>query len=314
MDTPKSFLDVLPSDRRKEGKWVAKQAYYLLWFDYLAISPSYELARRHRSGTLRDKDRERIPADFDAVLRVYDDLRNVQRVLFPKWWRDVGFDMFGAEGEAPRVTRIGRLNAETEIHTLKSQAFAKGAWVQQGKQPTMLVAIPLGMPKGRITRQLNAMINRFPEDERYIKPPNTKYPLLGKRHHSATLFRYLFTVWVRGLMPDKELWRVGVRARVSETYSSVLRHDAQVVPGQDRYDREMLTIITSRALLRGRMIAENAARGRFPSYATCPHAVEFDYPEVNTMVHHRRKWQKAETSRILENELNERQNVASETD
>jgi len=41
------------------------------------------------------------------------------------------------------------------------------------------------------------------------------------------------------------------------------------------------------------MIAENAARGMFPSYAKCPHAVKGDLEERYSMFVARRKWQKS---------------------
>jgi hypothetical protein len=44
-----------------------------------------------------------------------------------------------------------------------------------------------------------------------------------------------------------------------------------------------LTITTSRALLRARMISENAARGIFPSHKKCEYALKLDFAEVNKL-------------------------------
>jgi pyruvate/2-oxoglutarate dehydrogenase complex dihydrolipoamide dehydrogenase (E3) component len=67
---------------------------------------------------------------------------------------------------------------------------------------------------------------------------------------------------------------------------------------EDRYDREMLTIIASRALLRSRMIAENAARGRFPTHEKCETASEFDFKELRQRIHRRNKWQEREIKHL----------------
>jgi hypothetical protein len=80
--------------------------------------------------------------------------------------------------------------------------------------------------------------------------------------------------------------------KVSETYSPELDATAKVVPNEGTYDRMMLTILTSRALLRGKMIAENAARGVFPTYKTCQTAADFNLDELHKRFASRRRWQK----------------------
>jgi hypothetical protein len=44
--------------------------------------------------------------------------------------------------------------------------------------------------------------------------------------------------------------------------------------------------------LRGKLIAENAERGEFPSYAVCPHAVEPDLKKLFKQFVSRQKWLK----------------------
>jgi hypothetical protein len=71
--------------------------------------------------------------------------------------------------------------------------------------------------------------------------------MLGIRQRKDTLFRYLAIVWFRAAMPRQALWRVGARAKVSDTYSREVDPRARVVRGEQVYDREMLSILTSRA-------------------------------------------------------------------
>ena len=110
--------------------------------------------------------------------------------------------------------------------------------------------------------------------------------------------RYLGMAWLRSAMYDKSLWRVGAQAKISPTYSPELDPKMEKVSAADRYDREMLTIIASRALLRARMISENAARGHFPSHATCHTALDFDFKELRQRIQRRTKWQEREVERI----------------
>lgn len=302
---PTSIFDFTPADRRQNGFWVTKHAYYLLWFEYLAISPSYDLARRFRANKLNDQDLAKLPEDFDVVLSVYDNLGDVQRILFPNWWRKVGLRHFGFEGEPPRVRRVAFLphsKAKTPDVTTRVKQFVTGSWANQGRQNSLIISVPVGLPKGRIIRQVNAILDKIPEERKTLIEPNALYPLLGKRHHKDTLFRYLRAIWLRSAMPSQSLWRVGARAKLSDTYSPVLDHNGPRARGDEEYDRTMMAILTSRALLRGRMIAENAARGRFPLYENNEHAIEIDNHYFYKIISGRNKWKKAEVAKILQQE------------
>lgn len=301
IDLPLSILEFTSEDRRKDGFWSTKVGYYLLWLEFLAVSPSYELARRYRAGMLRESDRALLPGDFDAVLSVYDELGDVQRVLFPAWWRTVGLKRFGFKGEPPSVRRIGYLPHSTSKRPAladRVEQFIDGSWTAQGRQRSVVVAIPVGLPKGRITRQINAILEKIPDQQRQLVESTAQYPLLGQRHHKDTLFRYLGALWIRSAMPSQSLWRVGACAKLSDTYSPVLDYSAPRARGEDTYDREMMAILTSRALYRGRMLAENAARGRFPTYERNEHAVDLNYRALYKLIASRKRWKRQEIQRI----------------
>jgi len=97
---------------------------------------------------------------------------------------------------------------------------------------------------------------------------------------------------MRSAMPRQALWRVGARAKVSDTYSPELDPKARMVRGEQIYDREVLSILTSRAYNRGIALAENAARGRFPSYAMPENALQPDIHKLWELVGSRRKWKR----------------------
>ncbi|MDQ2092314.1 hypothetical protein [Marimonas arenosa] len=296
---PNTIGELTSKDRRSGGLWVSEIGLYLLWFEFLAISPSYELARRHRSGENIETDI--LPADFDRVLAVHDDLGDVQKALFRLWWKDVGLKHFGHQGIPPEVTRIGyakhQVQGTPDLSADVEQFFEEG-WVEQGRQRTLLLAIPVGLPEGKINRQIKKQLAKVKAERRKLIEPVVKYPLVGQRHHRDALMRYLRMVWFRSAWHRRSLWRVGAHAKISTTYSPVLDPNTDKISDADRYDREMLTIIASRALLRARMIAENAARGRFPTHEKCPHALEFDFRELRQRIHRRNKWQDKEIARL----------------
>lgn len=280
-------------DLRRDGLWATKVGFYLLWMEYLAISPSYELARRYRNHALTKDEQRQLPTDFDTVLGVYDDLGDVQRIDFRDWWHEKAIRVFGYEGVKPRVQRIDTLTARHNQQLAEPvQAFVDGEWQQQAQPNSALVSIPLGLSKAQITRQLNKILESYDVQERVLPNPQAKYPLLGTRQRKDTLFRYLAVVWMRCAMPRQALWRVGARAKVSDTYSRELDPKARVIRGEQIYDREVLSILTSRAYNRSVALAENAARGRFPSYEMPTHAVQPDLQELWELVGSRRKWKR----------------------
>jgi hypothetical protein len=286
-DTPRA------ADFRSDGVWATKLGFYLLWMEYLAVSPSYELARRYRAGVLTDAEREKLPTDFDTVLAVYDDLGDVQRVSFLDWWSERGLAVFGYEGSKPGVKRIDTLRSTRHRRAVERvQTFIESDWTEQGQPNAMLVSIPVGLAKTQITRQLGKLLARYEDEHRVLPERKAKYPLVGTRQRKDTLFRYLFVVWVRSAMPRQALWRVGVRARVSDTYSRELDAKARVRRGELDYDRMVLAVLTSRAWSRGLALAENAARGRFPSYSMPEHTVEPNLHDLWDMIASRRRWKK----------------------
>ena len=257
------------------------------------MSPSYELARRYRAGELSDADQQRLPVDFDAVLAVYDDLGDVQRVSFLDWWSERGLSVFGYEGAKPRVRRIDTLRSDRHRRAAERvQDFIAGDWTEQGQPNAVLVSIPVGLTKTQITRQLGKLLARYEDEQRVLPERRAKYPLVGTRQRKDTLFRYLFVIWVRCAMPRQALWRVGARARVSDTYSRELDAASRIQRGEQVYDRSVLAVLTSRAWSRGLALAENAARGRFPSYDQPEHAVVPDTHELWDMIASRRRWKK----------------------
>lgn len=296
---PKSVENLTKAD----GLWATKVAFYLLWFEYLALSPSYELARRFRAGTITDAERSEIPKDFDRVLAVYDDLGDVQRVLFAPWWRETGIRYFGSQGSAPRVRRIGTLmfgKKSTRLAGENLESFITKDWAEYGKQPTLVAAIPLGMPKAKALKAVAALLDKYPPEKRVLRT-EPKYRLLGKRQNSKALLSYIRVVHIRSGARKKQLWWVGSKAKVSFSYSGSVDLQAKVERGDPgAHERIMLAIMTSRALLRGRLIAENAARGIFPSYAALPDALEFDLPRLYKRIILRHKWKTTEERRIAE--------------
>lgn len=121
-------------------------------------------------------------------------------------------------------------------------------------------------------RQFGELIDSLQPKAHKAEPAPPKYQLARKRQDNKSLLGYLDLVWKRAAI-IKPLWRVGYEAGFSSTYTTAIA--AALKAGQEPTadQKERLKILTSRGLARAWMIAENAARGTFPSYSKCPEAV-----------------------------------------
>lgn len=284
----------------KEGQYASNLGYYRIWFDFLAMSPSYELARKYTSGEWSDKDEKNRPADFERVLGVYAVLGDVQRQLFPDWWLNRAFDAFGYQGKKPHVQKVAYvadLKDRDPHFGAAADRYINGSWNETGRQRTLIVAMPIGLTRNLISRQINQMLDRIPTKERTLRKVPAKYRLQATNLHHKSYLLYLSVLWHRCEFPDEPLWKIGARAKISTTYSHRLnpkldngRHDKV----EDKY---RLKILTHRAIERGKMMAENAARGVFPSYKKCPNAMSFDLEELKKLRRDRRRWSKNEEKR-----------------
>lgn len=123
--------------------------------------------------------------------------------------------------------------------------------------------------------------------------------LNGKRFHANAMFRGLRLLWIKAAKPTWELWRLGTYAKYSSSYSNVLDTNApkKINNPTDVDDRRIITKITFRALKKFELIAENAARGRFP----CVGNVElgtFDYSIIAKRLLAHTLWVKEEKQRV----------------
>jgi hypothetical protein len=131
-----------------------------------------------------------------------------------------------------------------------------------GLPATVLVAVPLHGDQKALQRELSKLLdeatNTLGEDI-----PITPFQFERNKIRSLTLTTAMRVLRARAALPDKRLFVVGNRAKVSlsnVTEEKATRKDRSIADA-----RRSMEILTSRWLHRGYLLAENAARGRFPS-------------------------------------------------
>jgi len=291
------------SDLQKNGKFVEEHRLYRFWFEFLALSPSYELARRFRQskGKLTAADKARIPSDFTQVLQIYDAFGDVQTTLFKTWWQERGVELFGIAGEPSAVAPIYKIanNLQPDLKKLQHSLnrYLASTWPAQHKPGAIILAIPLNSTRQKVLKTIKQLLDD------HIQPPtpqaNPRFSLATKDLHIKNVIDAMSVLWIRSAKPEWALWKIGVEANISKLYSK--KFDAfkskRTTANYDEF--RTLEQMTSRKFKIAVNITENAARGIFPSQKACPHSVKFDAAEFNHILSAKTAWIKQEKARIL---------------
>lgn len=271
-------------------------AAYQLMFEFLRVSPSYELARKARLKCLTKEDRKSLPRDFDLVLATYDLIGDVNCKLFRQWWLDRGLHVFGNPHTKPKLHEIAlmRHGAETDSKMIASMIDDQFVELRQseGLSASLIISIPLALKRSEILRRMRNLLDQY-RDRDIGEQVQPKIKLMGKRFHANAMYKGLRLLWFKAAKPKWELWRLGAKAELSDSYSKILNPSAprRTQDAIEMDDRIIMSKITFRALQRYELIAENAARGKFP----CVEPVEkvnFNYPEISHRLLKHSRWVK----------------------
>lgn len=188
------------------------------FYEYLLISPSYQMAHQVMNGEIKDAARIESVANWDKVLQTYALCGDVYSMPFLKWWDSIGRGIF---------------------YTQQSD----GTYLHQGSFALLTNKVNvLTLVKGYV------LVNNKSSTERFE----------GKRI---------------------ENWRLGVESNVPSKWTQQLKRNSKKT--HDNLEaRTTLGILVSKKLKEALYLAENAARGEFPSITPVASGLEFDYDQI----------------------------------
>jgi hypothetical protein len=192
--------------------------------------------------------------------------------------------VFGNPYKKPRVHSLGVLNAGLNLQLNEIAApiisYLNNERNEEGLNASLVLSVPLTLKRSDLLKQISKLIaaNGGVETEVDQKP---KLKLVSKRLRPDVLFKGLRLLWIKAAKPNWELWRLGAKAELSDSYSNVLDPNApkKVKTDLEKNDRIIMSKITSRFLTKYEAIAENAARGLFPTDRPVLSA-GYDYPLI----------------------------------
>lgn len=295
--------DLRSSDFSRQGWHTKPTSAYMLMFEFLRLSPSYELARVHRTTGLSKEQKKTLPTDFKQVLATYDRLGDVRTALFRGWWLNRGLPAFGNPYSKPIVHKIASLRPNQDVMLVdvsdELNQFLIDTRSDEGLTESLLVSIPLGGSRSDVLKQINKLLEQNPPIK--VKPinPTNQLKLMGQRLHANVLLKGVRLLWLKAAKPKWENWRLGAYTKLSPSYASVLNYEGpkKTASAIEQDDRIVMGKITSRALKRFEHIAENAARGKFPCDKPCE-CSPFDYAALAKRIKQTLRWEKTEKARL----------------
>lgn len=251
------------ADFDRTGHHVAPDWRYDLLGDYLSSSVSYELVHRHRLGQKMHHPR---PADYDVVSAVYDDFGPVRKFADMRWWQNTGMRLFGIAAPRPSVQVVGELTDAVPSISIKKHAH-----------DALVLALPKVLTHAEVMRQLKVVLEKY---EFAIALPEKivpKYKLYPSKLQKVTLLKGLeaLRLYKRGV----SLWRIGNQLELNGNKCMPVEV-LEKMTGQRGVEAKAELAKAARRLIRkAAMIAENAARGRFPCDTPFVEAMVDSYSE-----------------------------------
>jgi hypothetical protein len=243
-----------------DGVFAAADWRYELLLDYLQLSPSYQ-ALTKADGKIDTSVGQ--PSDAHRVQEVFADFGNVRRIGEARWWRNRGRSLFGIRAPEPAVRTLGRLTAED------SQMVVKWAGVDQ-----LVVTLPLGLTRNSALKKLTKLLAEEPFAQGMTPEVEPKYALHPSKLRKETLVAGIEAL---KLYRRKEpLWRIGNQLRVVPA-QCFDEQNAALNPRNYNENKIILSIAARRLIRIALLVAENAARGRFPCNKTFPEAMLEQY-------------------------------------
>lgn len=258
---------------RVEADWL-----YFDFFRLLQISPSYW----HEHLRRRSPQLEQVESPPEAVRNTYERFGPVWELPFWTWWLEKAQFQFGSS-YTPQVNLLGVTQEEQKVGTSDARALGDSVkdyfgqdFLAQGLPATALLAVPLKGSRKDILSQVNRIL-----DEQWklgtLLETTSPFKMQKNNIRRETVRMAIRVTHARAAFHDRPLYVAGKRAGI-KGYDV----DEAVTRGYDD-DRRELSMITSRHLLRGYHLAEQAARGKFPSMDAPPTNANWpsiDYAEL----------------------------------
>ena len=256
------------------GLFAASDWRYEALVDYLKLSPSYKLVcewARKGSKTIPIN----APKDWKLIVRTYEDFGDVWRIPESRWWDSSGKALFGIKAAKTQTFTVGLSNTSGLISS-QSSANSHKLWEDMAKPDCLVIAIPTNQTKEMALKQITTIVrgNTF-TSTRPIQV-KAKYELIRSKLREPTI--KLGTIALKLYQQGTPLWMIGNQLNLSPAHKILL--DKKKIPIPEELNasekRIRLGVLASKLIAKAELIAENAARGLYPTDAPCKYALRLE--------------------------------------
>jgi hypothetical protein len=219
---------------------------HLLFYRFLMVSKSYEMAHLIRTGKIK-KYESGLGKDLLDVLRIYDLVGDIYQTPFTVWWAQVGQNIFYQSKTIKKLTLTIDLSKDEQ-------------YVQERVKNTISKAFTLNQKKN--SKGIEFMTNKIRVNALFHK-----LEIIRERARLSVGKNFISN------------WRIGVKVGFGSKYIPELLKGIEDV-GRSNEVRSYLGIFISQKFSEANLIAENAARGNFPSKKPLESMLDFDYRKI----------------------------------
>ena len=232
-----------------DGLSVRSDWRYDVVVDYLKSSPSY-LALRNEA--LNYTNPWGLPSDYEQVKQVFDDFGPTFKMREADWWAAIGMHLYGVKAADPKVQVVAELDEVNQSVT-----------VAKTVSDSLVVQIPLSITKSQAIKEFKKLVEEYTFANAVPKAVAPKYQLTNSKLTKHTLMLGLKAL--RLYEKQVPLWQIGNRLKLipGQCFDESELDKPKAYLYSD--NKEVLSIAASRLIKTASLIAENAARGRFPS-------------------------------------------------
>jgi len=279
-NSPKNRFPLIQLDSSydKTGMSVKPDWRYDLICDYLKASPSYEYVYRKSQG---QKIPYSQPKDYKLVEQVLKDFGAIYKMNEITWWQQIGMQLYGIKAPTAKVTLAGELNENNKSISIDKSVYQ-----------SLVFEIPLSMTISEAVKQVKQLAKAYDFAKSLPKMLKPKYQLEKIKLRQKNLQQGLQAL--RMYKKKMPLWKIGNRLNLvpSQTFDEALLETKMAY--KYSANKEVMSIAASRLIKNAALVAENAARGRFPNNRQFKEAILTPYERgagrpAGSLTHKRKK-------------------------
>ena len=233
-------LLMLGASYAKHGYTIKDSWKYELVVDYLKASQSYAAISKLLK---RGYDYQDLTPDGKLIAKVVEDFGAIYKLQEQDWWEQIGMHLYGVRAPAAKVTVEGTLS-----HSVSKVA------ARFDSHDALVISLPLSLTIAETIKQVKALTERYEFAAQLPSYQTPIYRLFPSKLTRRTLQLGLDALRFYQHKNPIPLWEIGYRLKLVPLGKKM----------PDSEDKKLLSIAASRLIRTAALVAENAARGRFP--------------------------------------------------